>query len=91
MMNGIITERILAYAAIAAFMGLAVTLLPGFAPDVADASPGNHGPVAMAKADRLPLASDICAEQDWPNISSGCLRHPTPKQAATNVRFVTAR
>jgi len=86
------TERVLAYVAIGAFMAAAVTVLPGFGPGIdAYESPPNQAPMVMAKADRLPFASGNCAEQDWPNISSDCLRHATSRQASTNIRFVTTR
>jgi hypothetical protein len=87
------TERILAYVAVGAFVAAAVTVLPGFGPHLQFyyGDPNTNAPVVMAKADRLPLASGNCTEQDWPNISSDCLRHASSMQAATNVRFVAPR
>ena len=57
--------------AIAAFIAAALTVLPGFAPQV-EASV----PQALAKADRLdirPVGKD-CSQQAWPNFEASCLR-----------------
>lgn len=87
-----LTGHILAYAAIAVYITLAVTVLPGFAPALPyDRNPDNSGAMVMAKADRLPFAGGDCAAQDWPNISSNCLHNVSSRQAATNVRLVTVR
>jgi len=56
---------------LAAFMAAAVTVLPGFAPQVEAAVP-----VAMTKSDRLdirPIGRD-CSAQAWPNFETACLR-----------------
>ena len=57
--------------AIAAFIAAALTVLPGFAPSVEA-----REPVALAKGDRLPIASmnPNCAQQSWPNIEASCLK-----------------
>ncbi|ABD88137.1 hypothetical protein [Rhodopseudomonas palustris] len=63
--------KALSAIAVAAFVAAALTLLPGFAPQV-EASV----PVALAKSDRLdirPVGRD-CSEQAWPNFEASCLR-----------------
>jgi hypothetical protein len=45
----------------------------------------------MAKADRLPVATGDCAKQDWPKISTECLRQQNAKPIATNVRLIATR
>ncbi len=77
--------RALSVLAIAAFVALAMTVLPGFAPSVVQAGV----PVAMAKADKLPVVGSTCAEQSWPNLSASCLRRADSKPMS-NVRLVTA-
>jgi hypothetical protein len=73
--------KALSAVAIAAFFAAALTVLPGFAPQV-EASV----PQALAKADRLdvhPVGRD-CSQQAWPNFEAACLRVAGSK--ATNVR-----
>jgi hypothetical protein len=74
--------------AIAAFVAAALTVLPGFAPQV-EASV----PVALAKADRLdirPVGRD-CSQQAWPNFEASCLRTAGAKAAnIREARLVTA-
>jgi hypothetical protein len=71
--------------AIFALLGALVIALPGFAPAVkADEA------VALAKADRLPVAGN-CAGQTWPNIASSCLRDARSGTAVREARLVTAR
>jgi hypothetical protein len=75
--------------AIAAFVAAALTVLPGFAPQV-EASV----PVALAKADRLdvrPVGRD-CSQQAWPNFEASCLRTAAGAKAETirEARLVTA-
>ncbi len=63
--------KALSAIAIAAFVAAALTLLPGFAPQV-EASV----PQALAKGDRLdirPIGRD-CSQQAWPNFEASCLR-----------------
>lgn len=80
--------KALSIVAVAAFVAAALTVLPGFAPQV-EASV----PVALAKGDRLdirPLGGS-CSEQAWPNFEPSCLRsvdrrHVPVRQA----RLVTA-
>ncbi|KIZ39267.1 MULTISPECIES: hypothetical protein [Rhodopseudomonas] len=74
---------------VAAFVAAALTVLPGFAPQV-EASV----PVALAKADRLdirPVNAD-CSQQTWPNISASCLRSASSRTAhIREARLVTAK
>ncbi len=69
---------------IAAFMALALTVLPSFAPDVEAGVP-----VAPAKGDQLSVASGICTEASWPNVPAACLHGAGTRAASTNVRLVT--
>ena len=57
--------------AIAALIAGALTVLPGFAPQV-EASV----PVALAKGDRLDIKQigTNCSQQAWPNFEPACLR-----------------
>jgi hypothetical protein len=71
--------------AIAAFIAAALTVLPGFAPQV-EASV----PVALAKADRLDIRTGDCSQQAWPNIQTSCLRVAGGKAVVREARLVTA-
>lgn len=77
-----------AAVAIALFAGAALIMLPSFAPQVEASEPA-----ALARGDKLTIASDDCAQQDWPNISAACLRRgdETPRAVLTRVRMVTPR
>ena len=78
--------KALSAIAIAAFIAAALTVLPGFAPEV-EASV----PQALAKADRLdirPVGRD-CSQQAWPNFEASCLRVAGTK-AATATSSTTA-
>ena len=57
--------------AVAAFIAAALTVLPGFAPQV-EASV----PQALAKGDRLDIRTvgKDCSQQAWPNFEASCLR-----------------
>jgi hypothetical protein len=79
--------KILATVAVAAFAALALVLL-GFAPQVEAGEPA-----ALARGDKLTVASADCAQQDWPNISAACLRRgdATPRPMLTHVRMVDTR
>jgi hypothetical protein len=73
---------------IAAFIAAALTVLPGFAPQV-EASV----PVAMAKGDRLDIrpVGRGCSEQAWPNFENSCLRKAGSKATVkVEARVVTA-
>ena len=79
--------KALSAVAIAAFFAAALTVLPGFAPQV-EASV----PQALAKADRLdihPVGRD-CSQQAWPNFEASCLRVAGTKAVIREARLVTA-
>jgi hypothetical protein len=72
---------------VAAVAAAALTVLPGFAPQVeASTTP------ALAKSDRLdikPVGRD-CSEQAWPNFESSCLRQAVTRTSVRQARLVTA-
>jgi hypothetical protein len=79
--------KTLSAVAVAAFIAAALTVLPGFAPQV-EASV----PQALAKADRLdvrPVGTD-CSQQAWPNFEASCLRKAGTKSTVREARLVTA-
>jgi hypothetical protein len=78
--------KTLSAVAIAAFIAAALTLLPGFAPQV-EASV----PQALAKADRLDIhpVGRNCSQENWPNFEASCLRAAGSKVAVRQVRQVT--
>ena len=73
--------------AVAAFIAAALTVLPGFAPQV-EASV----PVALAKGDRLDIkqVGRDCSQQAWPNFEASCLRAVGSKTNVREARLVTA-
>jgi hypothetical protein len=73
--------------AVAAFIAAALSILPGFAPQV-EASV----PQALAKGDRLDIHSvgRNCSEQAWPNFEVSCLRATGSKIMIRQARLVTA-
>ena len=74
--------------AVAAFVAAALSILPGFAPQV-EASV----PQALAKGDRLEIhtAGGNCAEQQaWPNFEASCLRATGSSIMIRQARLVTA-
>ena len=83
--------KTLSAVAIAAFVAAALTVLPGFAPEV-EASV----PQALAKGDRLDIRSvgKDCSAQAWPNFEASCLRVAGAKSTAPSMireaRLVTA-
>ena len=79
--------KALSAIAIAAFIAAALTVLPGFAPQV-EASV----PAPLAKADRLDIrtAGRDCSQQPWPNIEAACLRVSGSKMLVREARLVTA-
>jgi hypothetical protein len=83
--QGTVMIKALSAIAIAAFVAAALTVLPGFAPQV-EASV----PAPLAKADRLDVRSGGCAQQSWPNIEASCLRVPGSKVLVREARLVTA-
>jgi hypothetical protein len=79
--------KALSAIAVAAFIAAALTVLPGFAPQVEASTP--H---VLAKADRLdvhPVGRD-CSEQAWPNFEASCLRTVGTKTEVRQARVVTA-
>ena len=83
------TVMIKAFSAIAAagFIAAALTVLPGFAPQV-EASV----PQAPAKGDRLDIRTvgKDCSQQAWPNFEASCLRTAGSKSVVKEARLVTA-
>jgi hypothetical protein len=79
--------KTLSAVTIAAFIAAALTVLPGFAPQV-EASV----PVALAKADRLDIRTvgASCSQQAWPNFEASCLRVAGTKTMIREARLVTA-
>jgi hypothetical protein len=79
--------KTLSAVAVAAVFAAALTILPGFAPQV-EASV----PQALAKADRLdihPVGRD-CSQQAWPNFEASCLRGAGTKAVVRQARLVSA-
>jgi len=72
---------------IAAFFAAALTVLPGFAPQVEASVP--H---ALAKGDRLDIHSvgPGCSQKAWPNFEASCLRLAGTKTMVREARLVTA-
>jgi hypothetical protein len=79
--------KTLSAVAIAAFVAAALTVLPGFAPQV-EASV----PQALAKADRLDIRAvgAGCSQKAWPNFEASCLRVAGSKITIREARLVTA-
>jgi hypothetical protein len=73
--------------AVAAFIAAALSILPGFAPQV-EASVRQ----ALAKGDRLDVqpAGGNCSQQAWPNFEASCLRVAGSKIMIRQARLVTA-
>ena len=79
--------KALSAVAVAAFVAAALTVLPGFAPQV-EASV----PQALAKSDRLDVKSigRDCSENAWPNFEASCLRIAGSKiTVVRQARYVT--
>jgi hypothetical protein len=86
-MGTVIMIKALSAVAVAAFVAAALTILPGFAPQVEASTPQ-----ALAKGDRLdvkPVGRD-CSENAWPNFEASCLRTVGTKTEVRQARFVTA-
>jgi hypothetical protein len=77
--------KALSAIAIAAFVAAALTVLPGFAPQV-EASV----PQALAKGDRLDIHGPNCSQKAWPNFEASCLRVAGTKTMIREARLVTA-
>ena len=79
--------KALSAIAVAAFIAAALTVLPGFAPQVEASTPQ-----PLAKADRLdiPAVGKDCSQQAWPNFEASCLRSAGNKTVVKEARLVTA-
>ncbi|MBR0693490.1 hypothetical protein [Bradyrhizobium lablabi] len=79
--------KALSAIAIAAFVAGALTVLPGFAPQVEASTPQ-----PLAKGDRLDIrtAGKDCSQQAWPNFEASCLRTVGSNSTVREVRLVTA-
>lgn len=73
--------------AVAGFMATALTVLPGFAPQVEASEPQ-----ALAKGDRLDIRTvgKDCSQQAWPNFEASCLRTSGSTSTVKEARLVTA-
>lgn len=69
---------------IAAFVAAALTVLPGFAPEVE----AGVSTAPLAKSDRLDLRSDVCNQQNWPNFDTFCLRGSGSRRAIAPARII---
>ena len=78
--------KALSAVTVAAFVAAALTILPGFAPQV-EASV----PAPLAKGDRLDVreAGRNCSQQAWPNFEASCLRSAGSKILVRQARQVT--
>ena len=76
--------KALSAIAISAFVAAAVSLFPGFAPQLEAGEP-----VALQKGNRLDthIVDRDCAKQTWPNFSAACLHGTGTK---LEPRFVSA-
>ncbi len=80
--------KALSAIAVAALIATALTILPGFAPQVEASTPQ-----PLAKADRLDVrvVGRDCSQQAWPNFEASCLRLAGTKAAPIHeARLVTA-
>ena len=85
--QGTVMIKAFSAIAIAALIAGALTVLPGFAPQV-EASV----PQALAKGDRLDIRTvgKDCSQQSWPNFEASCLRSAGSKSVVKEARLVTA-
>jgi hypothetical protein len=79
--------KALSAIAVAAFVAAALTVLPGFAPQVEAGVPA-----PLAKADRLDVnpPGRGCSQQSWPNFEPSCLHVAGSSRAIREARLVTA-
>ena len=79
--------KALSAVAVAAFVAAALTILPGFAPQVEASTPQ-----PLAKGDRLDIhqVGANCSEHAWPNIDASCLHAVGSKTPVRQARLVTA-
>jgi hypothetical protein len=83
--KGAVMIKTLSAVAVAALVAATLTILPGFAPEVAASVPQ-----PLAKADRLdirPIGRD-CSQQAWPNFEASCLRTAGTKTTIGEARTV---
>ena len=80
--------KTLSVLAIAAFAAAALTILPGFAPQVEASVP--H---ALAKGDRLDIhtVGAGCSQKAWPNFEASCLRVAGSKVIGSKTTIREAR
>ncbi|MCV0387536.1 MAG: hypothetical protein K5821_14130 [Nitrobacter sp.] len=80
--------RAVSAIAIAAFIAAALTILPGFAPQVSASTP-----VPLAKGDRLDIrpTGATCSQQAWPNFQTSCLRSAGSKTVVREARLIVIR
>jgi hypothetical protein len=80
--------KALSVIAIAAFVAAALTVLPGFAPQVEASVPQ----ALLAKGDRLDIhtVGPNCSQKAWPNFETSCLRVAGSKTMIREARLVTA-
>ena len=85
--QGTVMIKALSAITVAAFMAAAITVLPGFAPEV-EASTTT---APLAKADRLDVhaAGVNCSQNAWPNFEATCLRR-ADRGLVHEARLVTA-
>lgn len=78
--------KALSAVAVAAFIAAALTVLPGFAPQVSASTP-----VPLAKSDRLDIhpVGTTCSQRAWPNFETSCLRAAGSKTVVREARLVT--
>jgi hypothetical protein len=76
--------KALSAIAVAAFVAAALTVLPGFAPQVEASVPG-----PLAKGDIHQVGGN-CSQQAWPNFEASCLRVAGSKILIREARLVTA-
>jgi len=79
--------KALSAIAVAALIAAALTVLPGFAPQVEASTPQ-----PLAKGDRLDVhaVGRDCSERAWPNFEASCLRTVGTKTEVHQARLVTA-
>ena len=80
--------KALSAIAVAALIATALTILPGFAPQVEASTPQ-----ALAKGDRLDVRAvgRDCSQQAWPNFEASCLRVAGTKTNANTIAVREAR
>lgn len=85
--QGTVMIKALSAVAIAAFMASAITILPGFAPQVE----ASTSAAPLAKADRLDVraAGVNCSQNAWPHFEASCLR-AADRNPVREARLVTA-